>query len=60
VHGRHRKQNLRRLVHRLLILRRLVDCLERTSLFDKHEPVPKENRHEEIGEHAMAALNSYG
>jgi len=26
--------------------------------FDKHEPVPKENRHEEIGERAMAALNS--
>ena len=25
---------------------------------DKHEPVPKENRHEEIGERAMAALNS--
>jgi hypothetical protein len=24
--------------------------------FDKHEPVPKENRHEEIGE--RAALNS--
>jgi len=26
--------------------------------FDKHEPVPKDNRHEEIGERAMAALNS--
>jgi hypothetical protein len=26
--------------------------------FDKHGPVPKENRHEEIGERAIAALNS--
>jgi len=26
--------------------------------FDKHEPVPKENEHEEGGERAMAALNS--
>jgi hypothetical protein len=28
--------------------------------FDKHEPVPKENRHEEIGERAIAAQQHYG
>ena len=26
--------------------------------FERHGPVPKENRHEEIGERAVAALNS--
>jgi hypothetical protein len=37
-----------------------LTALNEPHEFDKHEPVPKENRHEEIGERAMAALNSYG
>ena len=35
-----------------------LTALNEPHEFDKHEPVPKENRHEEIGERAMAALNS--
>jgi hypothetical protein len=35
-----------------------LTALNEPHELDKHEPVPKENRHEEIGERAMAALNS--
>jgi len=48
------------LVHRLLTLRRLVDCLERTSRVRQAQAGAQGNRHEEIGKRAMAALNRYG